>query len=207
MFPVQLLLGLSATFIVDECCVFAAVDCIVYLVLAWGRQGGHVRVKEVGGGEEGTIRFQGGLSASNVHFMSKAAKVTVEKGKAAHHVSAQLEYECTIINIEALEYFNCREFSQEVFFWKVSSQFSFPDIRDWPINDRTVQTSIPESFHSALSVSANADMRKRNSTGGMLSPCWTPTDCGNCTTSRLIFSTMTRSWYVHSISETNWGAP
>jgi hypothetical protein len=51
-----------------------------------------------------------------VHFKSKAAEVTVEKGKSASHVSAQLEYECTIINIEALEYFNCREFLQEVFF-------------------------------------------------------------------------------------------
>ena len=81
-------------------------------------------VKEAGGGEEDTFRFRGGLSASNVHFKSKAAKVMVKKGNAVCHVSAQLEYECIIINIEALEYFNRREFLQEVFFWKVSSQFS-----------------------------------------------------------------------------------
>ena len=69
----------------------------------------------------------------------------------------------------------------------------------------TVTTPMPWFFHSISRVSANADMRNKNSTGAILSPSRTPTPCSISSTSFSILRTTTRSVYILSIADTNLG--
>ena len=49
-------------------------------------------------------------AASNVHFQSNSRKVVINQFHSALHVLPRAKWECTVINIEALQYFVCGEF-------------------------------------------------------------------------------------------------
>jgi hypothetical protein len=53
--------------------------------------------------------------------------------------------------------------------------FSLLAARSDPVMEHKGETFIPAHFHSVSNVSAKAEMKKRNNSGAMLSPCLTPT--------------------------------
>ncbi len=87
----------------------------------------------------------------------------------------------------------------------MSSYFPVPAVNLAPMTKRTVQISMPASFHATSSVLAKADMRNRKSTGAMLSPWRTPTVWGSLTISFSIFRTTMRLLYMCAIAATKRG--
>ena len=61
------------------------------------------------------------------------------------------------------------------------------------------------SPHIALSDLEKADIRNRNNTGAMLSPCLTPSSSDISAIDFLIFNTTTKSVYIYSTHEQNLG--
>ena len=126
--------------------------CVVFAVKRTLNCGGrNVRplqsLEELWRGEKDAFGLLLRRAASNVHFQSKLRKVVVDQFHSALHVRPCAERECAIINIEALQYFICGDFT----IFGVWLQI-FPSARCLSPAVMTLRIGISIFFHSSSRV-------------------------------------------------------